>query len=347
MPNDSQAGALSRHLTTRQMRMLLAIEEHRSVLKASRALNVAQPALSRSLSDLEGVLKLKLFDRSPRGMAPTAFGEALIRRLKTIIGELHDADEELGALRAGTYGHVSIGCIPLLPAGILPRLLSGVVRTRPGLTLSVTDGGGVETLMKQLRDRKLDLVLCMRPNADEHDNDLEFEPLFNDSMLLVAGRNHPAARARKPTLRNIDLDPMVLPSQGSVYRRRIDEAFARLNRPAPTAAVEASSPMLRLGLAENGDMATFIQASVWSDKGPRYRLKVVPLRELIECGAIGYMVLRNWQMTPAAAALIEVMRSEIDSGPFHLPSGETSALIAVSSRAGRTASPALRARQAG
>ena len=61
MPDDSQAGALSRHLTTRQMRMLLAIEEHRSVLKASRSLKVAQPALSRSLSDLEGVLQGELF----------------------------------------------------------------------------------------------------------------------------------------------------------------------------------------------------------------------------------------------------------------------------------------------
>jgi DNA-binding transcriptional LysR family regulator len=322
MSNLHHAGALSRHLTTRQMRMLLAIAEHRSVVKASRELNVAQPALSRSLSDLEGVLKLKLFNRSPQGMAPTVFGEALIRRLKAIIGELHDADEELSALRAGTYGHVSIGCIPLLPAGILPRLLSGVVRTRPGLTISVTDGGGIETLLKQLRDRELDMVLCIRPKSNEHDNDFEFEPLFNDTLLLVAGRSHPAARVRKPSLRNIDLDPMVLPSQGSVYRQRIDEAFAKFNRPPPTAAVEANSPMLRLGLAENSDMATFIQASVWSDKGSRYRIKVIPLRESIEYGAIGYMVLRKWQTTPAAAALIEFMRSKVDTVAFHVPSAK-------------------------
>ena len=308
----SQANALLRHLTMRQMRMVLAIEEHKSVLKASRELNVAQPALSRSLSDLESVLQLKLFNRSPRGMAPTTFGDALIRRLKTVLGELHDADEELGALRAGTYGHVSIGCIPLLSAGILPHLLSVVVRTRPGLTLSVTDGGGVDILLKLLRDRKLDMVLCMRP-AGDHDSDFTFEPLFTDTMLLVAGKNHPAARVRRPSLRTIGLEPIVLPSQGSVYRQGIDEAFARFNRPPPTAAVEASSPMLRLGLAESSDMATFIQASVWLDKSARYRLKAIALKESIACGSIGCMVLRNWQKTPAAAALIEVMRSEIGS----------------------------------
>ncbi len=322
MPNLHHAGTLSRHLTTRQMRMLLAIAEHRSVVKASRELNVAQPALSRSLSDLEGVLNLKLFNRSPQGMAPTVFGEALIRRLKAIIGELHDADEELGALRAGTYGHVSIGCIPLLPAGILPHLLSGVVRTRPGLTVRVTDGGGIESLLNQLRDRKLDMVLCIRPKTSEQDDDFVFEPLFNDTMLLVAGRNHPATRARNPSLRNIDLDPVVLPNQGSVYRRCIDETFLRLNRPAPTAAIEANSPMLRLGLAENSGMATFIQASVWSDKGSRYRIKVIPIKESIEYGAIGYMVLRKWQTTPAAAALIEFMRSRVDTVAFHVPSGK-------------------------
>ena len=320
MPDLHAAGTLSRHLTTRQMRMLLAIAEHRSVLKASRELNVAQPALSRSLSDLEGVLNLKLFNRSPQGMAPTVFGEALIRRLKAIIGELHDADEELGALRTGTYGHVSIGCIPLLPAGILPHLLSGVVRTRPGLTVRVTDGGGIDSLLSQLRDRKLDMVLCIRPNTQ--DNDFEFQPLFNDSMLLVAGRNHPATRVRNPSLRNIDLDPVVLPNQGSVYRQCIDETFVRLNRPAPTAAIEANSPMLRLGLAENSGMATFIQASVWSDKGSRYRIKVIPIRESIGYGAIGFMVLRKWQTTPAAAALIDFMRSKVDTVAFHVPSAK-------------------------
>ena len=320
MPDLHAAGTLSRHLTTRQMRMLLAIAEHRSVLKASRELNVAQPALSRSLSDLEGVLNLKLFNRSPQGMAPTVFGEALIRRLKAIIGELHDADEELGALRTGTYGHVSIGCIPLLPAGILPHLLSGVVRARPGLTVRVTDGGGIESLLSQLRDRKLDMVLCIRPNTQ--DNDFEFQPLFNDSMLLVAGRNHPATRVRNPSLRNIDLDPVVLPNQGSVYRQCIDETFVRLNRPAPTAAIEANSPMLRLGLAENSGMATFIQASVWSDKGSRYRIKVIPIRESIGYGAIGFMVLRKWQTTPAAAALIDFMRSKVDTVAFHVPSAK-------------------------
>lgn len=318
MPTLAQAGALSRHLTMRQMRMLLAIEEHKSVLKASRELNVAQPALSRSLSDLESVLELKLFNRSPRGMAPTAFGDALIRRLKTIIGELHDAEEELGALRSGTYGHVSVGCIPLLSAGILPRLLSCVVRTRPGLTISVTDGGGVEILLKLLRDRQLDMVLCMRPDANDHDNDLTFEPLFTDTMLLVAGRKHPAARLRRPSIKTIDLEPIVLPSQGSVYRQRIDEAFVRVNRPPPTAAVEASSPMLRLGLAETSNMATFIQASVWLDKGLRYRLKAVALRESIACGSIGYMVLRNWHLTPAADALIEGMRAEVGSVSLQL-----------------------------
>ena len=318
----SQSGALSRHLSMRQMRMMLAIEEHKSVLKASRELNVAQPALSRSLSDLESVLGLKLFNRSPRGMAPTAFGDALIRRLKTIIGELNDAEEELGALREGTYGHVSIGCIPLLSAGVLPRLLSGVIRTRPGLTISVTEGGGAETLLKLLRDRKLDMALCMRPNANDHDNDFIFEPLLTDTLLLVAGSKHPAARVRRPSIRNIDLEPIVLPSQGSVYRQRIDEAFASFNRPPPTAAVEASSPMLRLGLAENSNMATFIQASVWLDKGLRYRLKAIALKESIACGSIGYMVLRNWHMTPAAAALIEGMRSEIGSVSLPMAAGK-------------------------
>jgi DNA-binding transcriptional LysR family regulator len=73
----------------------------------------------------------------------------------------------------------------------------------------------VEILLKLLRDRKLDMVLCMRPNANDHDNDFYFEPLFTDTMLLVAGKNHPAARARRPSTKGSR------PDRGAAIRDRL------------------------------------------------------------------------------------------------------------------------------
>jgi len=300
---------LPRYLSMRQMRMLAAVAEHGSVLKASRALRVAQPSVSRTLAELEAALGVKLFDRSSRGMALTVYGAALLRRVKTIFGELRDADEDIRSLKEGWYGHVHLGCSRLLSAGVLPRLLSKLMRTRPGLDFSLVEADS-DALLGALRDRSLDIVLGRLAGSGSREDDLEYQLLFEEKLVLMTGADHPLAQRPRVSLKDLAGESWGLPLRNSMLCRVIEQTFARLDQPLPPAHVQADSVDVMLELVEAGDVITLIPASILFDKAERYALKIIRPADQIEYGPVGYMALRGRQPTPAMNLLTSFLRSE-------------------------------------
>src|SRR5215213_3528992 len=98
-------------LKTRQLMLLLAIEEEGNIHRAAETLNMSQPAASKLLKDLEDMMEVPLFERLPRGMRPTWYGEAMIRHARIALSSLNQAHDELTALKAGSAGQVNIGAI--------------------------------------------------------------------------------------------------------------------------------------------------------------------------------------------------------------------------------------------
>ncbi len=303
---------LPRYLSMRQMRMLAAVAEHGSVLKASRELRVAQPSVSRTLSELEAALGVKLADRSAREMALTVFGDALLRRVKTIFGELRDADEDLRSLKEGWHGHIHVGCTRLLSAGVLPPLLSELMRARPGLNFSLIEADN-DALLEALRDRSLDIALGRLPASGSRADDLEYEILFQEELLLLAAADHPLARRARVSLRDLSKESWGLPMPSSMLYRVIEQTFAGFDRPLPAAHVHADSVDVMLELVEAGDVITLIPASLITDKAQRYRVAAISPVEPVEYGPVGYMVLGARQPTPAMNLFKSFLRSEMAS----------------------------------
>ena len=301
---------LPRYLSMRQMRMLAAVAEHGSVLAASRALRVAQPSVSRTVTELENAIGVRLFDRSARGMSLTLFGEALLRRVKTIFGELRDAEEDLRSLKEGSYGHVYVGCTRLLSAGVLPRLLSRLMRARPGLNLSLVEAD-TETLLKGLRDRTFDIALGRLPEAAGRESDVDYELLFEEKLLIVAGTEHPMAQQDRVSLRDIPRESWGLPLANSMLYRAIKESFVRCGTPLPEPHVQADSVDVMLELVESGDVITLIPASSLLEKSARYRIRIIQPVEPLEYGPVGSMVLKDRLPTPAMTLFAEFLRAEM------------------------------------
>src|ERR1700759_36003 len=91
-------------LKTRQLLLLVAMEEEGNIHGAAQVLNMAQPAASKLLKDLEDMLEVKMFDRLPRGVRPTWYGETMIRHARMALATLSHAHEEIAALKAGRSG---------------------------------------------------------------------------------------------------------------------------------------------------------------------------------------------------------------------------------------------------
>ena len=309
-PGAFSAERLSAYLTLRQMRVLVAVAEQGGVVKAAQSLHLAQPAISRSLHQLENALGMPLFDRSPRGMTLTVFGEALVRRVRTVFCELRDAGEELTSLQDMSYGRLSIGCTPLLTIGAMPRVLSTILAARPGLALSVMEGDST-TLLRELRLRNIDMALARLPPPASREPDLDYEHLYEEKLFLVSCPDRAMARYSYRSLADTVNQPWVLPMTNSMLYRVIPETFARENLPPPTARVHASSPSISLSLVATTDMITLMPGSILANWTGRHPIAIISKLDTLDYGSVGCMTLRAKHPTPAAKEFISILRTEI------------------------------------
>ena len=163
------------HLKTRQLVLLVELGRHGSILHAAQAAHLTQPAASRLLADLEDALGVKLFERLPRGVAPTWYGEVMIRRAGAALAELDAGHQEVMELLSGLSGRVAVGAVLTPSTTLLPAAVCLLKLRQPRVHIAVS----VDTskiLIQHLRNGELDLVIG-RVLDSESAAQLSFEPL--------------------------------------------------------------------------------------------------------------------------------------------------------------------------
>jgi LysR family transcriptional regulator, pca operon transcriptional activator len=122
---------LDQRLRLHFLRAVDAIERHGSLLKASAALGVSQPAFTKSLHELEDILQLRLFHRHPCGVSSTEAGTVFVRSARRILAELRRLDEDLDLLSSPGGGALALGALPVAAAGVLPGVLTRLKAAYP------------------------------------------------------------------------------------------------------------------------------------------------------------------------------------------------------------------------
>lgn len=201
-------------LTFRQLEYLVALADTLGFRKAAQRANVSQPALSAQIQQMESVLGLQLFERSHRGVLPTPAGEAVVARARRL---LREADDLLGAARGWRdpfQGSWRLGLIPTVAPYLLPDILPAVAQVHPDLRLLLREER-TPVLVRELAAGHLEAAIL----ADVPDlGDLVRAPLAEDPFLLAAPRNHPLARKRTVTIRDLDQAPLLLLEDGHCLR---------------------------------------------------------------------------------------------------------------------------------
>src|ERR1700745_1572832 len=128
---------IARKFRLRHVELIAELYDCRSILKASRRLNLTQPTLTKALQDVESIIGRALFERTNRGLAPTSYGEIFARHAKIVLAQLRHAAEELEDLRAGYSGKVTVGTLLAAAASILPDAIVLLKKERPGVAISV------------------------------------------------------------------------------------------------------------------------------------------------------------------------------------------------------------------
>src|SRR5262245_46127631 len=129
---------LGRRLTLRDLHILRIAVQSGSMAKAARGLGMSQPSVSEAIGNLEAALRVRLLDRSPRGVAPTIYANALLRRGYVVFDELQQGIQDIEFLADPTAGEVRIGCPENLAAGFVPGIIDRMSRCYPKIAFHVT-----------------------------------------------------------------------------------------------------------------------------------------------------------------------------------------------------------------
>lgn len=204
----------------RQLSYFIAVFEEGSITQASHRLNIVQPAVSQQLSKLEGELGGALFQRTPKGLRPTYLGEHAYRLFRPLVQGLEAARHDLSSDRRHVGGMLSIGAIASVAHEILPETLIAMGQRYPDVSFRVTGGYSAE-LLEMLRVGRIDVAIVNRSSRPMPD--LIEEPLFSESLALVAAADHPAI-VRGGTVQQEDLAQLVLPTHRHGLRDVIGQA---------------------------------------------------------------------------------------------------------------------------
>jgi DNA-binding transcriptional LysR family regulator len=297
--------AVARRVTLRELRLLLAVARSGSMLKAATEIGLTQPALSKSIAELERTVGVRLFDRTNRGVTPTPHGEVLLRRAAGVFEELRQAVDELGSLTDANRGELRIGGTPTMCAGLLPRIISAVRSNRPRFQFHVAELESGK-LASDIVGRSLDLGLGRGHVIGDNDQ-LAFERLFDDRLFIVAGAQHPLAGRRSITLEETARHPWVLPPAAGPVTAHLEGEFRRQKLHLPESPVTTMSMLVRYELIATNSFLTVMYGSVLRFGNAPRSLRVLPV-DLSSGIPIGIFHLKNRTLTPAAEVFIQATR---------------------------------------
>jgi LysR family hydrogen peroxide-inducible transcriptional activator len=198
----------------KQLRYLVALEEHRHFGKAAVACFVSQSTLSAGLKELETALDAELVERNNRTVVFTALGLEVATRAKRVLREAEELAELAARGREPLSGRLRLGVIPTIAPYLLPKTLPALRKAYPKLQLYLTEDQTAR-LLALLEDGTLDLVLLALPY---HAENVETQPLFKDGFHLIARKDSPLAQKKSATTADLKDADLLLLAEGHCLR---------------------------------------------------------------------------------------------------------------------------------
>lgn len=281
-----------------QIRDFVSALESGSLRGAARRLGISQPAMTKSIRNLEAELRVQLVQRTTRGVVPTRAGRAFLARARVIQTELRKAGEELAQLSGGRGGEVALGISPVAGILLMPSALARFRQEQPAAQVRIVEGWPA-ALLPLVRDETLDLAVMQKPVA-KLDAALKYRPLLRTQLVVAGRRGHPLRGAR--SLRELAHAQWVIfraPGQRGV----LEEAFAAEGLPFPPPIVQCESYSIALVLLANTDTLGLIAPQFLDEPFVRGSIEEIALDTPLPPLVMGMYTRVDAPLTPIAAAM--------------------------------------------
>jgi len=325
--SEPQLRALVRpRLKTRQLLLLVHLDEQRCVLRAAQVAGMTQPAASKLLRDIETAVDAKLFERHARGIVPTWYGEIWVRHARLALLEINKAQDEMAALKAGRTGKVAIGTVLSPGTNLIPMTVARVKKRYPAMVISI-ELDSSRPLVEKLLQGQLDMLVARVLDWQEAD-ELSFEPLADERHAVIAGRGHPLAGKRNLRLEDLVGEAWVLPPPGSLVRDRLVSVFLDRGLTLPANLVQTNSHPVITNLLRMTDMVAPLPREAVQSECDRGDL-VVLLEDMgLVMSSFGIITRGLNRLSPGARIVLDALRET--AGAFYCadpPGGGTRRIV--------------------
>lgn len=287
-----------------QLRDMVAIVERGSLRAAARHLELAQPALTRSIRTLEHELGTTLFEREARGMVLTPMGRLFYLRASSVVNELRRAREELEQTSGDMQGTVVAGLSIMPHVGMLPSALPAFRKKFPKVKLKIIEGL-YPAIEVGLRDGSIDFYLGASPHTSPAPG-LVAEVLFENTRTIVGRKNHPLSGAK--SIKELGQAEWATTSVNYNAADDLDELFAKYKMPAPKVMLQAHSAMSVMVALAYSDLLAILPVQ-WNEFPlTRGALQMINIRERLPAPSIVCIRRPDLPLTPAAECFCDLLR---------------------------------------
>jgi DNA-binding transcriptional LysR family regulator len=289
------ADRIGRRIRLRDLHIVMAVADCGSMTKAASQLAISHPVISKTISDLEYTLGVRLFDRTTQGV--------VLLGLK-----------QIEFLVSPDAGELRIGSPEIAMTGLMPAIVERFSNDYPRVSLHVVMANIAMMQFQELRDRQIDLLIGRMPRPLPED-DLAVETLFDEPFVAVAGLGSRWARVRKIQLSDLIDERWVLPPYDSLPGALIMEIFREQNLQPPQAAVVSLSVQLTVSLIASGRFVGVLPNSVAQFNMERTGLRLLPIRLGTARFGFGIITVKNRTLSPLAQRFIDCAKDVASTIP--------------------------------
>lgn len=282
----------------RRIRAFLAIAENGSIRGAARRIGVSQPALTKTLKELENSLSAPLVVRSAQGVTLTKYGEALLVRARLADAELRRASDEIGQMLGAKGGQIAVGLSPVASLLLAPDALKQFWRSHPAVTIRLIDGlfsHLIGDVQRGILDFSVGPLLPLRTPA------FTVEPLFSHRLAPVVRAGHPLAKARK--FSDLTQSNWLLSSSDDDFGELIRTEFTKRKLPLPKVVTLCELFPAMLELLTRTDLIALIPVSILQHNLMAQDFIEIPIDDKLPTTTIALVRNAGVPPTPLAAKL--------------------------------------------
>ncbi|KOF17451.1 LysR family transcriptional regulator [Ensifer adhaerens] len=269
----------------RHLQTFVEVARQKSVMKAAELLHVSQPAVTKTIRELEEVLGVAVFEREGRGIKITRYGEVFLRHAGAALTALRQGLDSVSQERSGDGVPVRIGALPTVSTRIMPRAMSLFLEEDTGARIKIVTGENA-VLLEQLRVGDLDLVVG-RLAAPEKMTGFSFEHLYSEQVVFAVRAGHPLLSDAQSAFARLGDYPVLMPTRASIIRPFVEHFLIANGIPGLPNQIETVSDAFGRAFVRTSDAIWIISAGVVASDIEDGTLAVLPIDTSETKGPVG------------------------------------------------------------